>query len=172
MNISPTLKVSLFFMKWFLNLMNNTVSMVRRSHPNGDKMFRIRPDRHWSPPSLLYKGYRASLSKVKRLWHGLDHPPPSNAEVTGRTGLYLYFPYGSLWPVLGWNLPLLCTVSISPVYENSLQTCDLREATLRLAGCDKHVRVTTLKASERVTSWLSAEGGLYLLPLYLHAYPI
>jgi len=119
-----------------------------------------------------YTRHRVSLSEVKRLWHGLDQPTPSNAEVKERIELYLYFPYGSSWPVLGRNLPLLCTISISPAYANSLQTCYLREATLRLVGCDKNVRVTTLTASERVTSFLSAEGGWYLFPLYLHAYPI
>jgi len=156
----------------YINLMNNTISMVRRSNPGGE-MFRIRPDRQWGPPSLLYKRYRVSLSEVKRMWHGLNHPPPSNAEVKERIELYLYFPYGSSWPVLTWNLPLLYTVSISPVYADSLQTCDLRDATLRPAGCDKNVRVTALMASERGTSCLSAEGGWYLLPLYLlHAYPI
>jgi len=80
--------------------MNDTVSMVRGSNPGGDKMFRIRPDRHWGPPSLLYKGYRVSLSEVKRLWHGLDYSTSSNAEVQEEIDLYLYFPSGSLWPVL------------------------------------------------------------------------
>ena len=142
----------------YLNLMNDTISMVRGSNPGGDKMFRIRPDRHWGPPSLLYKGYRVSLSEVKRLWHGLDYSTSSNAEVQEEIDLYLYFPSGSLWPVLTWIVPLLYTISISPVYANSLQTFSLRETTVRLAGCDKNVRVTTLEASERVTGCLSAEG--------------
>jgi len=81
--------------------MNSTVSMVRGSNPSGEKMFRIRPDRHWNPRSLLYKGYRICLSEVKRLWPGFDHPSPSNAEVKERIELYLYFLYGSSWPVLG-----------------------------------------------------------------------
>jgi len=149
----------------YLNLMNNTVSMVRGSNPGGDKMFRIRPYQHLGSPSLIYKGYRVSVLEVKRLWHGLDYPPTSNAEVKEEIELYLYFPSGSSWPVLTWNAPILYTISISAVYADSLQTCGLRETMLRLAGCDKNARVTTLKASEGVTSCLSAEGGWYLLPL-------
>jgi len=32
---------------------------------------------------------------------GMDHPPPSSAEVKERVELYLYSPSGSLWPVIG-----------------------------------------------------------------------
>ena len=32
--------------------------MVRGSNPGGGEIFRICPDRHWGPPSLLYIGYR------------------------------------------------------------------------------------------------------------------
>ena len=39
------------------------------------------PDRPWGPPSLLYDGYWASLSEVKRPGRGVDHPPSSSAEV-------------------------------------------------------------------------------------------
>jgi len=43
-----------------------------------------------------------SLPGVKVSGLGIDHPPLSNAEVTGRVELCLYFP----WPVLGRTLPL------------------------------------------------------------------
>jgi hypothetical protein len=33
--------------------------------------------------------------------HGVDHPPPSSAEVKEGVELYLSFPSGSSWPVLG-----------------------------------------------------------------------
>jgi hypothetical protein len=70
------------------------------SNPGGDEIFRTRPDRPWSPPSLLYNGYRV-IPGVKRKGRGVDHPPPSNAEVKERVGIYLYSPSGPLWPVLG-----------------------------------------------------------------------
>jgi hypothetical protein len=43
---------------------------------------------------------------VKRLGRGLDHAPPSNAEVKERVELYPYSPSRPSRPVLGWTLPL------------------------------------------------------------------
>jgi hypothetical protein len=38
---------------------------------------------------------------VKRPGRGIDHPPPSSAEVKERVELYLYSPSEPSWPVLG-----------------------------------------------------------------------
>jgi hypothetical protein len=46
---------------------------------------------------------------VKRPGHGVDHPSLSSAEVKERVELYLYFPSGPLWPVIGWTLPFTFT---------------------------------------------------------------
>ena len=35
-----------------------TACTVRGSNPGGEEIFRIRPDRPWGPPSLLYDVYR------------------------------------------------------------------------------------------------------------------
>ena len=43
---------------------------------------------------------------VKRLGRGVDHPPPSSAEVKERVELYLYSPSGPSWTVIGRTLPL------------------------------------------------------------------
>jgi hypothetical protein len=43
-------------------------------------MFRIRPDRPWSPISLLYNGNRLSFPAVERPGRGLNHQPPFSAE--------------------------------------------------------------------------------------------
>ena len=40
-------------------------------------------------------------SGVKRPGRGVDHPPPSSAEVKERVQLYLYSPSGPSWLVLG-----------------------------------------------------------------------
>jgi hypothetical protein len=42
-----------------------------------------------------------SFPGVKRPGRGVDHPPLSSAEVKERVQLYLYFPSGPSWPVLG-----------------------------------------------------------------------
>ena len=62
--------------------------------PLGGDTFRIRPYRPWGPPSLLYNGYRVSSPVVKRPGRGVNHPPPSSAEVKERVELYLYSPLG------------------------------------------------------------------------------
>ena len=41
---------------------------------------------------------------LKRPGRGVDHPPPSSAEVEGREELYIS-PCGPSWPVLGRTLP-------------------------------------------------------------------
>jgi hypothetical protein len=51
-----------------------------------------------------------SFLGVKRPGRGVDHPPPSSAEVKERVQLYLYSPFGSSWPVLVRDVPLLITL--------------------------------------------------------------
>ena len=45
-----------------------------------------------------------SFPGVKRPGRGVDHIFPPSAKVEGRVELYLYFPSGSLWPILGRTL--------------------------------------------------------------------
>jgi hypothetical protein len=42
-----------------------------------------------------------SFPRVKWLKRDVEHSPPSSAEVKNRVALYLYFPSGPYWPVLG-----------------------------------------------------------------------
>jgi hypothetical protein len=46
-----------------------------------------------------------SFPEVKWPGRGVDHPPPSSAEVKERVELYLYSPSGSSWLVTGRTLP-------------------------------------------------------------------
>ena len=58
----------------------------------GCKVFCTHPDWPWGQPSLLYNGYRVSFAGVSRQGCGIDHPPPSSAEVNERIQLYLCSP--------------------------------------------------------------------------------
>jgi len=75
--------------------------MVWGLNPGGGKIFNTLPDRPWIPPNLLYNGYWVSFLEVKWLGQGIDHPPPSSAEVKERVEVYLFSPSGPSWPVLG-----------------------------------------------------------------------
>jgi hypothetical protein len=55
-------------------------------------------------PYTMGTGYFLS---VKRLGRGVDHTSPSNPEVKERVELYLYFPSGPSWPILGRTFTLL-----------------------------------------------------------------
>ena len=70
------------------------------------RIFRIRPNWPWRPPSLLCSGYRVLFLGVKRPGRGVYHPPSTSAEVRKSVELYLFSPYGPSLPVLGWTLPL------------------------------------------------------------------
>ena len=54
-------------------------------------------------PTSYTKGTR-SFPGVKRPGRGDDHLPPSSAEVEGRVELYICYPSGPSWPVLGRTL--------------------------------------------------------------------
>ena len=82
---------------------------IRGSNPGAGRIFRIRPDRPWSPHRLLHKGYRVCSPGVKWPGRGFDHLPTSSAVVKERVELYLS---KLSWPVLRakfsflsvWNL--------------------------------------------------------------------
>ena len=69
-------------------------------------------------PSSFTMGTR-SFPEVKRPGRGLDHPPPSSAEVKERVELYLYSPSGPSWPVLRVKFTLLFTYA-HPLYSFDL----------------------------------------------------
>jgi hypothetical protein len=80
--------------------------MVGSSNPRREEIFRTRPDQSWDPPSPIYSRYRFfSGDKVAGTWRW--PPTPSIAEIQERVVLYLYFPFGPSWSVLGWILTLL-----------------------------------------------------------------
>jgi hypothetical protein len=78
---------------------------VRGSNPGGGEIFRSRPDRPWGLHNVQW------VPGVKRPGRGIDHPPPSSAEVKERVELYLYSPSGPSWPVLRRSLPFFYLTS-------------------------------------------------------------
>jgi hypothetical protein len=62
------------------------------------------------------------FSGVKRPGLGIDHPPPSNAEVRERVELYIYSLSGPSWPVLGGTLPLLLPTKFYEFSPTSVST--------------------------------------------------
>jgi len=50
---------------------------------------------------ISYTMGTVSFPGAKRLGRGVDHPPPSSAEVKERVVLYIYCPSGTSWPVRG-----------------------------------------------------------------------
>jgi hypothetical protein len=61
-----------------------------------------------------------SFPGVKRPGSGLDHPPPSSAEVKERVELFLYSTSGSSWPVL--PLPLLYFTNTPCIWLNGVHS--------------------------------------------------
>jgi hypothetical protein len=67
---------------------------------------------------------------VKRPGRGVDHPPPSSAEVKERVELYLYSLSGPSWPVLGRTLPLPYLYWVEQETKESSTVKDVKELTI------------------------------------------
>jgi hypothetical protein len=76
---------------------------VRGSNPGRGEIFRTCPDWPWSPPSLLYNGYRVFPGGKERPARDADSSPPSSAVGHKRLELYLYSLY---WPYGLYRAPL------------------------------------------------------------------
>jgi hypothetical protein len=69
----------------------------------------------------------------KRLGRGVEHIPPSSAEVKERVELYLYWPSRPPWPVLGRNLPFPSTDHAWHIFSNFISyPCTGLDRTRRL----------------------------------------
>ena len=60
-----------------------------------------------------------SFTGVKRPGRGVDHQPPSSAEVKERVELYIYSTSGPSWPLLGRTLPLPLILQLNTIVEQT-----------------------------------------------------
>jgi hypothetical protein len=74
---------------------------VRGSKPDGGTKFSAPVKTGLGAHPASYTMGTGSLPGVKRPGRGVDHPPPSSAEVKESVELYLYSPSGPSWLVLG-----------------------------------------------------------------------
>ena len=73
---------------------------VRGSNPGGEKFsapVQTGPGAHPTSYTMGTEYFHG----IKRQGRGVDHRPPSSAEVKERVGLYLYFPPEHSWSVPG-----------------------------------------------------------------------
>ena len=83
------------------------------SNPGGGDIF---PSRPWGPPSLLYNRYRVFPGgKTPRAWR--QTPTQNLAPRLKKEHKYMFSHSGTLWPVLGWTLPLHLPVPFSILYK-------------------------------------------------------
>ena len=78
--------------------------MVRGSKPGGGGRFSAPVQTGPRTHPASYTVGTGSFPGIKRPGRGVDHPSPSSVEVKERVELYLYFPSGPSWPVLGRTL--------------------------------------------------------------------
>ena len=106
----------------------------------GGEIFRTHPELSWGPHSLLYNGYRVSCRGLKRHGRGIDDTPPSSAEVKEKVEvhIYIYYPSGPSWPVLGelyFFLPSLGPCCMKAAQRSTLFQFAVRPGALGLDYC-------------------------------------
>ena len=79
---------------------DKSTAREQKKIPGVGEIFCTCPDRPWGPKHL-HNGYRVSFPRVKWPWRGVNHPPPSGAEIKERVELYLSSLSGPSRPALG-----------------------------------------------------------------------
>jgi len=87
---------------------------VRDRIPVVGEIFRTSPDRPWSPPSLLYNGYRIFPGVKVRPGRAADHSPPFSAAVMEEYSYTSTHPLGHTGPE---------TVNLYHIYTHCVCVC-------------------------------------------------
>ena len=99
---------------------------IRESNPGGGEIFRTCPDRSWSPPTLLYNGYRVFPGGKARSGRDADPSPllvpwSWKGRAIPLLPLWAVGLYRASAPVQGCTLPFL--TSIFFLYVIVIYTC-------------------------------------------------
>ena len=89
-----------------------------------------------------------SFPGVKRPGRGVDHPPPSSADVKERIELYLYTTSGPSWPVIGLTLSYFYLYLYDNCERNVLQPIESSALVHRSSW--SHLRTQTLKSTQKI----------------------
>ena len=96
------------------------------AHPPRQALGPTQPPIQWVPG--LSQG-------VKRTGHGVDHPPPSSAEVKERVGLYLNSTSGPSWPVIGRTLTYFYLPEISSPHNGNEINLSVLNSSIPVLNC-------------------------------------
>ena len=100
-----------------------------------------------------------SFPGVKWPGRGVDHLPPSNAEVKERVELYLYFPSGPSWPALGRTLKQILNMSTKTIRYIFM----LENFKIQGAKCFVHKKIAACPSVTNYGPFIPVYSPVYLL---------
>jgi hypothetical protein len=113
--VIPLCNKTLVLTEYFVHVFHEVLRDVISTEPSFKVSTSIQSGTGVHPASCTM-GTR-SFPGTKQPERGNDHPPQFSAQVKEKVELYLYSPYGPLWPVLGLILPLpLTSFIVAPHY--------------------------------------------------------